>query len=496
LANLSPGKYKLLIRAKQFGNFVYSKPLEWEFTVKRIWYFRWWVLLLTTVSLIGLFWFGIKWYTNRLKRDNENLEHAVNERTQEINAQKEKIQIQSLKIKLKNDELEHTNIELQAAKAIAEKASEAKSKFLSVMTHELRTPMSGVIGFSHLLIQNNPRPDQLEDLKILRFSAENLLALINNILDFNKVEAGMLILEQIEFDLKNLIEEITSTMLPRAKQRNINLHYHYDDKLPVSVVGDPLRLSQIINNLLSNALKFTENGSVVVDVKLNAIQEQNVQIDFSVTDTGIGMDDSIVSTIFEAFTQASSETSRKYGGTGLGLAITQKLIELHGSKIQVESELGKGTRFFFSINFPRVAETSSDTINKEAEYNFTPFPGQSILLVDDNNVNRVIAKKFLSGWNLKVETAENGIVAVKKVQDQAFDLILMDLQMPEMDGYQASKAIRDFGVEPYVSIPIIALTASSKADVYENIFLSGMNDFISKPFNPIDLHEKIKKHIS
>ena len=495
LANLSPGKYKLMIRAKQYGNFLYSKPLEWEFTVKRVWYFRWWFILLFTFGLAGIFWFGLKWYTNKLKRNNETLERAVSERTKEISAQKGQIETQNQKIKVKNDELEQTNIDLQSAKAAAEAASEAKSKFLSVMTHELRTPMNAVIGFSHILIQNNPRPEQLEDLKILRFSAENLLALINNILDFNKVEAGMLNLEQIEFDLKNIIEEITSTMLPRARQRNINLHYNFDDKLPEFVVGDPLRLSQIINNLLSNALKFTENGSVVVDVKLKAIQEQNVQIDFSVTDTGIGMDDSTVSTIFEAFTQASSETSRKYGGTGLGLAITQKLIELYGSKIHVESELGKGTRFFFSINFAKVAGNSANTINKEAEYNFTPFVGQTILLVEDNNVNRVIAKKFLSGWNLKVETAENGLVAVKKIQLQPFDLVLMDLQMPEMDGYQAAKEIRNFEIEPYNSIPIIALTASSKADVYENIFISGMNDFISKPFNPIDLHEKIKKYI-
>jgi len=496
LANLSPGNYKLMIRAKQYGNFLYSKPLEWEFTVKRMWYFRWWFILLFIFGLFAIYWFGLKWYTNKLKRDNENLERAVNERTQKISAQKGQIETQNQKIKLKNDELEHTNIELQSAKARAEAASEAKSKFLSVMTHELRTPMNAVIGFSHLLIQNNPRPDQLEDLKTLRFSAENLLALINNILDFNKVEAGMLSLEQIEFDLKNIIEEITSTMMPRARQRNIKLYYNYDDKLPVSVVGDQLRLSQIINNLLSNALKFTENGSVVIDVKLNSIQEKNVQIDFAVTDSGIGMDDSTLANIFEAFTQASSETSRKYGGTGLGLAITQKLIELFGSKIQVESELGKGTRFYFSINFAKVSDASAEPTNKEAEYEFTSFAGQTILLVEDNNVNKIIAKKFLSGWNLNVQTAENGIVAVKKVQDQVFDLILMDLQMPEMDGYQASAAIRDFGVEPYVSIPIIALTASSKADVYENIFLSGMNDFISKPFNPIDLHEKIKKHIS
>jgi len=495
LANLNPGKYKLLIRAKQYGNYIYSKPLEWEFTVKRIWYFRWWVMLIMAGLLFALFWIGVKLYTIKLKWDNENLERAINERTHEIREQKGYIEAQNQSMVLKNDELEKTNIELQEAKARAEEASDAKSKFLSVMTHELRTPMNAVIGFSHLLIQNNPRPDQLDDLKTLRFSAENLLALINNILDFNKAEAGKISLEQIDFDLKNIIEEIISTMMLRARHKNIDLHYNYDDQLPTNVVGDPLRLSQIMNNLLSNALKFTENGSVIIDLKLNSIKGKDVVIDFSVTDTGIGMDDSTLNTIFEAFTQGSSETSRKYGGTGLGLAITQKLMELYGSQIHVESEAGKGTRFYFSITFARVTNASAETLTREDAYEFTPFTQQRILLVEDNNVNRIIAKKFLLGWNLKVETAENGLIAVKKIQIQKYDLVLMDLQMPEMDGYQASAAIRHFGTEPYLSLPIIALTASSKADVYENIFLSGMNDFISKPFSPIELHEKVSKHL-
>ncbi|MEI6059074.1 MAG: ATP-binding protein [Bacteroidota bacterium] len=496
LANLVPGEYTLLIRAKQYGNFLYSKPLSWEFKVVRSWYFQWWIILILAVCLLLLLWTGLKWYTGKLKRNNESLERAINDRTREIRAQKGQIEAQNLSIVIKNDELEKANIELQSAKGRAEEASEAKSKFLSVMTHELRTPMNAVIGYSHLLIQNNPRPDQLDDLKTLRFSAENLLALINNILDFNKIEADKISLEQIDFNLKNIIEEIMSTMMIRARQKGIDFHYHYDDHLPLNVIGDPLRLSQIMNNLLSNALKFTEKGSVSIELKLNTRKGKDVLIDFSVEDTGIGMDHDTLDSIFEAFTQASSETSRKYGGTGLGLAITRRLLELYGSTIRVESEPGKGTCFYFSINFAEGANAPDDALAKEAAYEFIHFDKQRILLVEDNKVNKVIARKFLLGWNLEVETADNGLIAIEKIKHQVFDLILMDLQMPEMDGYQAATAIRQLGVDPYITLPIIALTASSKADVYENIFLSGMNDFISKPFNPVELHLKIRKHLN
>jgi len=495
LANLDLGKYTLLIRARQNGNFQFSKPLSWTFTVKSVWYFRWWQIMLYTLTLIVLFWFGIKWYTNKLKRNNEKLENTISERIHEISIHKEQIELQNLSIMHKNDELEKTNFELQAAKVKAEEAMEAKSAFLSVMTHELRTPMNAVIGFSHLLIQNNPRPDQLDDLKTLRFSAENLLALINNILDFNKIEANKISLEQIDFNLRNLIEEIISSMKIRGQHDSIELNFNYDERLPDNVIGDPLRLSQIINNLLSNAIKFIENGSVIIDLKLNSQTEKGVLIDFSVTDTGIGINDEALKSIFEAFTQASSETSRKYGGTGLGLAITQKLLELHGSKIEVESEIGKGTRFYFSINFAENSATSTQLPQREFSYDFTQFDGQQVLLVEDNKVNKVIAYKFLTSWNLKVEIADNGLIAIDKIKHQTFDLVLMDLQMPEMDGYKAAETIRQYGIEPFTSLPIIALTASSKAEVYENIFLSGINDFISKPFNPIELHGKIRKYL-
>ncbi|MCX6249130.1 MAG: ATP-binding protein [Bacteroidetes bacterium] len=495
LANLEPGSYTLLVRAKKHGNYLYSNNLEWKFEVDRIWFTKRWVIVLLLISFFALFWFVIQWYTKKLIRNNENLERLIRERTRETVIQKDKIEVQNASILLKNEELEKANINLEHAKEKAEAAMEAQKKFLSIMSHELRTPLNAVIGAAHLLLRNKPRQDQFEELRILRFSAENLLALINNILDFNKIESGKVALEQIDFNMKNLMEEITSTMHFRSKEKGISLNANIDDRLPVNVVGDPLRLAQIINNLLSNAIKFTEQGSISVDLKLNSRDEKEVMIDFTVTDTGIGMSKETLDNLFESFVQGSSETTRKYGGTGLGLVITRKLLELYGSKIQVISDPGKGTQFCFSIRFPEGSESGTRVASKREAYDYTKFNGQSILLVEDNQVNKLIAFKFLADWNLNVDTAENGLIAVKKVQEGNFDIVLMDLQMPEMDGYQASVAIRSLGAEPFSSLPIIALTAAMKSDVAEMIFQSGMNDFISKPFNPIELHRIIKNYL-
>ena len=495
LVNLASGKYTLYIRAKKYGNYLYSSPLKWEFHVSKSWYFLWWVILLEGIFLLLFYWVGLKLYTRNLLRNNDKLEQAINERTREILIQKEQIEGQSQSIIMKNAVLAQTNIELEQAKINAEKALKTKSEFLSVMSHELRTPLNAVIGTSHLLFKNNPRPDQSEDLRILRFSAENLLSLINNILDFNKIEVGKVSLEYIDFNLRTIVEEIVSSMTSKAQEKNIELNFDFDDSIPVNVIGDPLRLSQIINNLLSNALKFTETGKVTIALKLNSNKLKQIIVDFSVTDSGIGMQPETLQSIFDAFTQASSETSRKYGGTGLGLTITGKLLELFGSKIYVESEFGKGSRFYFSILFNEGSVTNATIEPKNTSNVFKQFTGQRILLVEDNKVNKLIASKFLSDWNLKVDTAENGLIAVDKITKHSFDLILMDLQMPEMDGYQATSEIRKLKIAPYTTIPIIALTASSKADVFEKIFLSGMNDYISKPFNPEDLYDKISKYL-
>lgn len=495
LAGLEHGQHTLLLRATKTGNYLASDILEWKFNVSRIWYTRGWVILLMVVGGLLLFWLGLHLNTLSLKRYNDKLERAIAERTRETLIQKERIETQNVSILQKNEELSRANARLEKARIVAEEASEAQKKFLSVMTHELRTPLNAVIGAAHLLIRNNPRQDQFEELQVLRFSAENLLALINNILDFTKIESGKVSLEKIGFNLRNLVEEIVSAMKIRAAEKNIEMGCIIDDRIPLNLTGDPLRLSQIINNLLGNALKFTERGSITVELTLRDLTESDAEVHFLICDTGIGMTEETMQVIFDIFVQGSSETTRKYGGTGLGLVITQKLLELHGSAIRAESQPGVGTCFNFSIRFPLVSKPLHETAVDKKTYEFTSLDGQRVLLVEDNAVNKMIAGKFLRDWNLTVETADNGLIAVEMVKHQPYDLILMDIQMPEMDGYQASSAIRAMDPGPNRSVPIIALTAASQSDVADMVFRSGMNDFISKPFNPVDLHLKIRKHL-
>jgi len=495
VANLTPGNYTLLLRSKKTGNYLTSDICSWNFTVTRIWYARQWVIALMVVVVLALFWLGLHIYTMNLKRYNERLERAIRERTRETIIQKERIEAQNASILQVNEELKLANISLGQAKERAEEASEAQKKFLSVMTHELRTPLNAVIGAAHLLVRNNPRQDQFEELQILRFSAENLLGLINNILDFTKMESGKVMLEQIDFNLRNLVEEIVSAVKIKAREKNIVLDCQIDEHIPKHLTGDPLRLSQVINNLLGNAMKFTEQGSVGIELRLRERIGNDAIIDFFVRDTGIGMSEEILNNIFETFVQGSSETTRKYGGTGLGLVITRKLLELFGSEIKVKSEPDRGTCFTFSIRFPENPQPPDEDAVDRTTYEFVPFNGQRVLLVEDNEVNKLIASRFLVNWNLTVESASNGLLALEMIQSKAYALVLMDIQMPEMDGYQASAAIRAIGTEPYISIPIIALTAATRSDVSAMIFRSGMNDFIPKPFNPVDLHFKIRKYL-
>jgi signal transduction histidine kinase len=496
LANMVSGEHTLLLRARRSGNYLTSEVLEWKFSVYRIWYTRIWVILLMAALLALMLWFGVHLYTLSLKRNNEKLERAVWERTRETLLQKERIEAQHLSIVQKNEALSEANTGLEKARAIAEEASETQKKFLAVMTHELRTPLHAVIGAAHLLIRNNPREDQHEELQILRFSAENLLSLINNILDFQKIENGKVALETIPFNLKNLVDEIVSALNIRAKEKGIELRCHLDERLPEHLLGDPLRLSQIINNLTGNAMKFTEQGYVAVDVIMKEQVGEDILADFFIRDTGIGMSRETLDSVFEIFVQGSSETTRKYGGTGLGLVITKKLLELYGSEIRVESEPGKGSCFSFSIRFREASGEEHKAPVSHKHYEFSRFNGQRILLVEDNLVNKMIAGKFLKDWDLSFDHAINGQVALTMVKEHYYDLILMDIQMPEMDGYQASSAIRALGSTYHASVPIIALTAAIRSDVSAMIFRSGMNDYISKPFNPVDLHQKLSNYLS
>ena len=379
---------------------------------------------------------------------------------------------------------------LKEAKEKAEEASKAKSMFLSTMSHEIRTPMNAIIGLTNLMVEEKPREDQIEKLNLLKFTGENLLAIINDILDFNKIEAGKIELEEITFNLREILGHNINLLKNRATEKGIDLTLELDDHLPDTVMGDPVRMGQVLNNLIGNAIKFTEHGYVNVIVSELGHKGHTHLIKFLVKDTGIGIKPEKVKEVFDNFTQASSDTTRKYGGTGLGLSISQKLIKLMGGEIKLQSEFGIGSEFSFDLRLKEGQNLLKPKISDERKYNGHTV-GIEVLLVEDNKVNQVVAGNFLKKWGMVVRFANDGREACEMVTQNKFDVVLMDLQMPEMDGYQATQLIRAMNDSHLKTMPIIALSASAMIDVKEKAESSGFNGFIAKPFQPQELKEKI-----
>lgn len=391
-------------------------------------------------------------------------------------------------------ELKNIQVQLKKAKEVAEQLAASKTQFLSAMSHEIRTPLNAIIGISHLLLEEKPKPEQIENLATLRFSAQNLLVLINDILDFNKIEAGKVVLEYIDFNLKELVKNLKHGFQITADNNKNLLLLEIDEHIPDFVKGDPTRLSQILTNLIGNALKFTQRGKVTVNLRVIEKTEEETKIIFTITDTGIGIPKEKQESIFEGFTQATTETTRKYGGTGLGLAITKRLLEMQNSQIYLESEVGKGSKFYFTLSFKLGQEI--DKNKKAISHELGIFNKEKILLVEDNLANQLVAKRFLTKWGLQVSIAEDGEIALKMLQYEDFDLVLMDIQMPNMNGYEATKVIRKMKQEKYRKLPIIALTASVNSSIDGKILEAGMNDYVLKPFAPEELHNKIALFLS
>jgi signal transduction histidine kinase/two-component SAPR family response regulator len=388
-------------------------------------------------------------------------------------------------------------LEILESKFEAERTAKAKSEFLSNMSHEIRTPMNAIIGLSELLLKENLTDKQLENMKSIKFSADNLLVIINDILDFSKIESGKIEFESLNFDIFSKVHEIRKTFIFKAEEKGIGLKFEIDERIPQFLMGDPFRLNQILLNLLSNAVKFTKEGTVSLLVNLVSEEDENLEIEFNVVDTGIGIPKDKLASVFESYTQAYTDITRRFGGTGLGLAITRQLVTMQNGEITLDSEPGVGTTFTVRLKF-RKGENDNPGTPEEIIADLLEkrdFEGMKVLLVEDNVMNQFVACQVLELWNIKAECALNGLEAVKLLETNDYALVLMDLQMPVMSGYEATAFIRDKTNKlRNPDIPIIALTADAFPETRKKVLDEGMNDFVTKPLEQNDLYNKIRQH--
>lgn len=386
--------------------------------------------------------------------------------------------------------------DLLIAKERAEEATRIKSQFLSTMSHEIRNPLNAVIGMSHLLMDENPSPAQLEHIRPLHLSSKHLLSLVNDILDYSKLEVGKVDLDYSEFDLANVFEDLKQSFLFLSSKKGVTLNFDAANT-EFSLIGDVLRVNQILNNLIGNAIKFTDKGDIQISASLENESSTHCTVVFKVIDTGIGIEDSNQEKIFSQFEQLGSGKTRKYEGAGLGLSICKKLVDLQGGEIGVTSKLGEGSEFWFKIPFEKGTPVKKNTVVESRRILGETLKGMKVLLVEDHLINQKIVSKLTQKWKVDLAIAENGSEALDTVlKNRDFDLILMDLHMPVVGGVEATKLIRSQEGDYFQRVPIIALTADVSADVKEETLSIGMNDFITKPFDPVKLYEVLKKFYS
>lgn len=396
---------------------------------------------------------------------------------------------QQLKIVEQNNILQSNNEELIYAKQKAEEATIAKSQFLSTVSHEIRTPLNAIIGLANLLNQNNPRDDQKTNLEVLRTSSNSLLAILNDVLDLSKLEAGKMQVDFVDFDLRSMVQYLFELFTPRAKEKGLLLTLDIDKEIPLKLTGDPLHINQVLSNIISNAIKFTDKGSVQIAIVLIQKTNSMCSISFSVSDTGIGIAPEKQQSIFENFTQADNNTTRNFGGTGLGLSISKKLLSMLNSNLELKSSIDAGSVFSFKLDFAifhSQISTQKTIVNNQQVSSV--LVGKQILVAEDNHINVFVIKQFLSKWNMQLTVAENGKQATELALANHYDIVLMDLNMPIMDGYEAAKII----IAEKPDTIILAITANQDTEVEKLVSMSGMRGVISKPFQPEQLMNRLQ----
>ena len=393
-------------------------------------------------------------------------------------------------------ERKNAELEILKAKVAADEAKKTQEQFLANMSHEIRTPMNGIIGMAQLMAGTDLNREQKEYVETIRESATNLLVIINDILDLTKIAAGKILIEQVNYTFRDVINNSIKIAGFKAEEKGISITSEIDKRIHPVLVGDSVRLNQILINLIGNAVKFTEKGGVKIKVDLLEEDNKSVKLQFSIQDTGIGISDDKLDSIFDSFTQASANTTRKYGGTGLGLTITKQLIELQGGTIGVSSKVGVGTIFTFSLPLKKGSSNVRAQENKSDGKKSCAFSDVQILLVEDNLINQKVASYTLTKQGAQVEIANHGKEAIMMIEKKKYDVILMDIHMPEMDGFEATRYIRNNIKESISKTPIIAMTASALVSERARCLASGMNDYISKPFQAKELYDKISLQLN
>jgi signal transduction histidine kinase/ActR/RegA family two-component response regulator len=399
-----------------------------------------------------------------------------------------------LDVRARTSDLVEANSLLVRAKEEAEQASLAKSEFLANMSHEVRTPLNGIVGMTALTMDTDVTPEQQEYLVAVQECSHTLLAVIEDILDFSKIEAGKIDLEQVSFSVSNELRTAALPLLGKAKDKGLEIEVLVDDDVPDFVIGDPVRLRQVVTNLVSNAVKFTSNGQVLIKVEANRVRTSETVLHFSVSDTGIGIPEDKQQKIFEAFTQADGSTTREFGGTGLGLSICRQLLSLMGGHLWLNSETGKGSTFHFSIRFERDLEADAE-VSQTPSQAFTKSVRKrslNVLVAEDNRINQKLVATLLEKRGHRVTVVENGKLALTAIDASAFDLLVLDVQMPEMGGLEVASIVRATEKRKGGHLPIIALTARAMAEDEQQCLTSGMDRYLSKPLNPPALFNAIE----